>query len=91
LRHKAIPKEGGKGPRLLSLPTLRARVVPGALTLILEPIFAADCQPGASGYRPKRAAHDAVLRVAEAMVKDKTRVMDGELQAYGDHIGPHLV
>jgi RNA-directed DNA polymerase len=48
-RHKAIPQEGGQGPRLLSRPTSRARVVQGALTLFLEPLVAADCQPGAYG------------------------------------------
>ena len=46
LRHKAIPKEGGKGLRVLSIPTIRDRVVQGALKLILEPIFEADFQTG---------------------------------------------
>ena len=86
-----MPKAGGTGRRTLARPTLRDRVVPGALTRILEPIFAADCQPGAYGYRPQRAAHDAVVRVAEAMVQYKTRVMDGDLQAYGDNIPHHLL
>jgi RNA-directed DNA polymerase len=91
LRQKAIPKEGGKGPRLLSIPTIRDRVVQGALKLSLEPIFEADFQPGAYGYRPKRAAHDAVLRVAEAIVRDKTRVIDVDRQAYFDNIRHHLL
>ena len=91
LRQKAMPKEGGKGLRILSIPTLRDRVVQGALTLILEPIFAADFQPGSYGYRPKRAAHDAVVRVAEAMVQDKTRVIDVDRQADCDNIQQHLV
>ena len=91
LRHKAIPKEGGKGSRLLSIPTIRARVVQGALKLILEPIFEADFQLGSYGYRPKRSAHDAVLRVAEAMVKYKTRVIDVDLQASFDNIRHHLL
>ena len=67
LRQKAIPKEGGTKVRVLSIPTIRDRVVQGALKLILEPIFAADFQPGSYGYRLKRSAHDAVLRVAEAI------------------------
>lgn len=91
LRHKAIPKEGGKGTRLLSIPTIRDRVVQGALKLILEPIFEADFQPGSYGYRPKRSAHDAVLRVAEAIVKYKTRVIDVDLKAYFDNIRHHLL
>ncbi len=84
LRHQTIPKEGGKGVRVLSIPTIRDRVVQGAFKLILEPIFEADFQPGSYGYRPKRSAHDAVLRVAEAIVKYKTRVIDVDLQAYFD-------
>src|SRR5262249_10981591 len=76
--------------RLLSIPTIRDRVVQGALKLILEPIFAADFQPGSYGYRPKRSAHDAVLRVAEAIVKYQTRVIDVELHAYFDNIQQHL-
>jgi RNA-directed DNA polymerase len=91
VRQKAIPKEGGKGLRILSIPTIRDRVVQGALKLILEPIFEADFQPGSYGYRPKRSAHDAVLRVAEAIVKYKTRVIDVDLQAYFDNIQHHLV
>jgi RNA-directed DNA polymerase len=91
LRQKAIPKEGGKGLRILSMPTIRDRVVQGALKLILEPIFEADFQPGSYGYRPKRSAHDAVLRGAEAIVKYKTRVIDVDLQAYFDNIQHHLL
>jgi len=39
LRRVEIPKDGGK-KRQLSIPTIRDRVVQGALKLILEPIFA---------------------------------------------------
>jgi RNA-directed DNA polymerase len=91
LRQKAIPKEGGTKVRVLSMPTIRDRVVQGALKLILEPIFEADFQPGSYGYRPKRSAHDVVLRVAEAIVKYKTRVIDVDLQAYFDNIRHHLL
>ena len=91
LRHKAIPKENGKGVRVLSIPTIRDRVVQGAFKLILKPIFEADFQPGSYGYRPKRSAHAAVLRVAEAIVKYKTRVIDVDLQADFDNIRHHLL
>ena len=58
---------------------------------MLAPLFAADCQPGAYGYRPQRAAQDAVLRVAEASVQDKTRVIDVDWPAYFDHMRQHLL
>jgi RNA-directed DNA polymerase len=86
VRQKAIPQEGGHGTRLLSMPTIRDRGVQGAFTLILEPIFEADFPPGSDGYRPKRSAPDGVLRVAEAMGKYKTRVIDVDLKAYFAHI-----
>ena len=58
---------------------IRDRVVQGALKLILEPIFEADFQPGSFGYRPQRTAHEAVDRVARAIVQHKTRVIDIDL------------
>ena len=80
-RRQEIPKDGGK-VRVLSIPAIRDRVVQGALKLILEPIFEADFQPGSFGYRPKRTAHEAVDRVARAIVQHKTRVIDIDLRSY---------
>src|SRR5262252_890386 len=70
VRKKEIPKDGGKKVRVLSIPSIRDRVVQGALKLILEPIFEADFQSGSYGYRPKRTAHQAVNRVAQAIVEE---------------------
>lgn len=84
-RIKEIPK-GKDKVRILGIPTIRDRVVEGALKLILEPIFEADFQEGSYGYRPKRHQHEAVNRVAEAVVKNKTRVIDLDLRAYFDNI-----
>jgi RNA-directed DNA polymerase len=61
-------------------------VVQGALKLILEPVFEADFQPGSYGYRPKRTAHDAIERVAKAIVQRKTRILDFDLRAYFDNV-----
>jgi RNA-directed DNA polymerase len=84
-RKKEIPKANGK-TRTLGIPSIRDRVVQGALKLILEPIFEADFQGGSYGYRPKRTAHAAVERVAEAAVKGKTKVIDVDLKAYFDSV-----
>src|SRR5260221_270935 len=84
-RRQEIPKDGGK-VRVLSIPAIRDRVVQGALKLILEPVFEADFQPGSYGYRPKRTAHGAIKRVAEAIVQRKTRVLDFDLRAYFDNV-----
>ena len=58
----------------------------GALKLILEPIFEADFQPVSFGYRPQRTAHEAVDRVARAIVQHKTRVIDVDLSSYFDNV-----
>ena len=84
-RRKAIPKGNGK-VRVLGIPSIRDRVVQGALKLILEPVFEADFQEGSYGYRPKRTAHAAVKRVAQAVVQNKTQVIDVDLKAYFDNV-----
>jgi RNA-directed DNA polymerase len=85
-RRKEIPKEGSTKMRTLSIPCIRDRVVQGALKLIVEPIFEADFQPGSFGYRPKRSAQQAVLRVADAIATGKTNVIDLDLKAYFDSV-----
>jgi RNA-directed DNA polymerase len=89
-RKHAIPKRGG-GERMLQIPAIRDRVVQGALKLILEPIFEADLQSGSYGYRPKRTAHQAVARIAEAILLHHTRVIDLDLHAYFDHVQHHTL
>ena len=84
-RKQEIPKDGGK-VRVLSIPAIRDRVVQGALKLILEPIFEADFQPGSFGYRPKKTAHEAIDRVAKAILQRKTRVIDLDLKSYFDNV-----
>src|SRR5467141_2977007 len=90
-RKKEIPKDGGTKVRVLSIPSIRDRVVQGALKLILEPIFEADFQPGSYGYRPKRTAHEAVYRVAQAIDQRKTSVIDLDLRAYFDNVQHSLL
>jgi len=91
VRKKAIPKKGSTKVRILSIPSIRDRVVQGALKLILEPIFEADFQSGSYGYRPKRTAHEAIQRVAEAIVVGKTRIIDLDLRAYFDSVQHYLL
>jgi len=89
-RRKEIPKDDGK-VRVLGIQCIRDRVVQGALKLIMEPIFEADFQDGSYGYRPRRQAHEAVQRVAKAIVSNKTRVIDVDLVAYFDTVRHDLL
>jgi RNA-directed DNA polymerase len=89
-RKVEIPKGGGK-MRQLSIPSIRDRVVQGALKLILEPIFEADFQPGSFGYRPKKSAHTAIQRASTAILEGKTYVIDFDLRSYFDTVRHHIV
>jgi RNA-directed DNA polymerase len=89
-RRVEIPK-GGDKVRVLGVPAIRDRVVQGALTLILQPIFEADFHEGSYGYRPKRTAQQAVARVAEAIVRNKTQVLDVDLATYFDSVRHDLL
>jgi RNA-directed DNA polymerase len=90
-RRKEIPKDGGRKVRVLGIPSIRDRVVQGALKLILEPIFEADFQPGSFGYRPGRSQRDAVGRVRQAIAEAKTRVIDLDLRAFFDNVRHHIL
>ena len=82
-----IPKPGG-GWRPLGIPTIRDRVIQTAAKLVLEPIFEADLEPNAYGYRPKHSALDAIRTVHELLCKGYTDVVDADLSKYFDTI-PH--
>jgi RNA-directed DNA polymerase len=87
VRRKMIAKHGG-GERPLGIPNIRDRVVQTAAKLILEPIWEADLEPNAYGYRPRRSAQEAVEKVQELLRAGYGDVVDADLSKYFDTI-PH--
>src|SRR5260370_1440249 len=88
---KGSNNTGGKGEMTKapsSLQDLRGSLYVQAK---VEPIFEADFQSGSYGYRPKRTAHQAVNRVAQAIVEEKTRIIDIDLRAYFDNVQHFLL
>jgi RNA-directed DNA polymerase len=72
----------------LTVPCIRDRVVQTAAKLVIEPIFEADLEPNAYGYRPRRSAQDAIREVHELLCEGYTDVVDADLSKYFDTI-PH--
>ncbi|MBI3302166.1 MAG: group II intron reverse transcriptase/maturase [Deltaproteobacteria bacterium] len=85
-----IPKGEGK-VRKLSIPTIRDRVVQGAVKLILEAVFEADFCPNSHGYRPKRSPHRALAEVRRSLLRRMSTGVEVDLSDFFDGIRHHIL
>jgi len=86
VRRVEIPKPGGKGVRLLGIPTVRDRVVQATLKMLLEPIFEPHFSPHSYGFRPGRSPHHAVQAAQQIVNSGKPYVVDIDLSKFFDRI-----
>lgn len=86
VRRVEIPKPGGKGKRMLGIPTVRDRVVQATLKMLLEPIFDPHFSPHSYGFRPGRSQHQAVKAAQEIVNSGKPYVVDIDLSQFFDCI-----
>jgi RNA-directed DNA polymerase len=86
VRRCYIPKPGTIQRRPLGIPTVRDRVVQGALRIVLEPIFERKFAATSYGFRPGRSCKDALRRVVELLRQGYVWVVDADIAAYFDSI-----
>jgi RNA-directed DNA polymerase len=76
-----VPVSQPTSSKALGIPTIRDRVIQTAAKLVLEPIFEADFDDNAYGYRPARGAVDAVKEVHRHISRGYTNVVDASTDA----------
>jgi len=87
VRGVEIPKPGGRGTRLLGVPTVRDRVVQATLKLLLEPILEPLFSDNSYGFRPGRNQRQAVEAARAIVAGGKPYVIDIDLSKFFDRIG----
>jgi RNA-directed DNA polymerase len=90
VRAVEIPKAGGKGVRVLGVPTVADRVAQTVVKLYLEPEVEPLFHRDSYGYRPGRSALDAVATCRERCWK-KDWVIDLDIRAFFDSLDHDLV
>jgi RNA-directed DNA polymerase len=85
-----IPKAGGKGVRVLGVPTVAERVAQTVVRMYLEPHVEPIFHPDSYGYRPKKSALDAVGTCRQRCWRNDW-VIDLDIRAFFDTVPHDLV
>lgn len=86
VRRVEIPKPGGKGKRLLGIPTVLDRLIQQALLQVLTPLFDPGFSESSFGFRPGRGAHDAVRLARDHQRAGHRWVVDLDLEKFFDRV-----
>ncbi|NOY45126.1 MAG: group II intron reverse transcriptase/maturase [Deltaproteobacteria bacterium] len=86
VRRVEIPKPGGKGVRVLGIPTVLDRLIQQAVLQVLGPIFDPTFSDESYGFRPGRSAHQAVKRAQEHVRSGHRWVVDMDLEKFFDRV-----
>jgi RNA-directed DNA polymerase len=81
-----IPKPGSQEKRPLGVPTIRDRIVQGAVRQVIEPIYEREFANQSYGFRPGKGCKDALRRVDELLKSGHHWVVDADVKSYFDTI-----
>ncbi|MGW8879722.1 group II intron reverse transcriptase/maturase [Streptomyces mirabilis] len=85
-----IDKPGGRGVRVLGVPTVADRIAQTVVAMVLEPLVEPVFHPDSYGYRPRRSALDAVAACRERCWKTDW-VIDLDIRGFFDNLDHDLV
>ena len=86
-----IPKPGGKGMRMLGIPTVVDRLIQQALHQVLSPIFDGTFSASSFGFRPGHSAHQAVLQARRFVTEGRRWVVDLDLEKFFDRVNHDIL
>lgn len=86
-----IQKPGGKGMRMLGIPTVVDRLIQQALHQVLSPLFEPHFSESSYGFRPQRSAHQAVLKARQYVREGRRWVVDIDLEKFFDRVNHDIL
>jgi len=86
----ALEKPSG-GMRLLSIPTVRDRILQTAVTRVIEPLFEAEFEDCSFAYRKGRSVDQAIDRIQLLQRQGYHWVVDADIQCFFDGIDHTLL
>jgi len=86
VRKVEIPKPGGKGVRMLGIPTTLDRLIQQALLQVMQPLFDPTFSDHSFGFRPGRSAHQALDRAKAHIAAGHRWVVDMDLEKFFDRV-----
>lgn len=86
-----IPKPGGKGMRQLGIPTVVDRLIQQALLQVLQPAYEPGFSESSYGFRPRRSAHQAVLKARFYVAEGRRWVVDLDLEKFFDRVNHDML
>ncbi len=89
-RRVSVPKRK-PGYRILTIPSIRDRVVHTSIASALTPIFEPLFENGSFGYRPNRGVQQAVARIETWHKRGYSVVIEADIVSYFDNVDQNIL